>query len=155
MTSYEKIFGAGPRGLLISSVFLWTAIISEKYFDSLQITNSKFFRYTIFACLIMITFSIIIWSIKSLPPLARGNKLITNGAFKYFRHPLYGAFLSFFNFGLAIFLNNWIYIIWALIQHPVWHWNIKAEEKLMESYFPNEYAEYCKKTGRFFPRLYN
>ena len=153
MTTYERIFGTGPRGLLISLVLLAIANFFEIYFYYLQITNSNNFRYSIFSIFTILTISIILWSLKSLPPTERGKKLITNGAFKYFRHPLYGAFLSFFNFGLAIFLNNWIYLIWALIQHPVWHWNIKREERLMKNTFPNEYKIYYNKTGRFFPRF--
>ncbi|KAB2841763.1 MAG: hypothetical protein F9K45_07605 [Melioribacteraceae bacterium] len=125
-------------------------IYVEKYFSALQITENDFFRSIIFYVLSAVTLVIIIWSVKSLPPTDRGNKLITNGVFKYFRHPLYGAFLSFFDFGLAVFLNNWIYIIWAILQHPLWHWNIKGEEKLMKDAFPGEYEKYCEKTGRFF-----
>lgn len=154
MTAYERIFGTGPRGLLISSLLLGLVGILEKYFNYLQITESYFIRYVVFTILTTITVLIIGWSVKSLPPSDRGNKLIIVGAFKYFRHPLYGASLTFFNFGLAFLLNNWIYIFWAIIQHPVWHLNIKGEEKLMEKAFPNDYEDYCKKTGRFFPRLF-
>ena len=153
MNKFERIFGTGPRGLLISLILLAISAFIEKYFDLLQITDSDFLRYSIFGCLSTITVLILLWSITSLSPTDRGNKLITVGAFKYFRHPLYGAFLTFFNFGLAILLNNWIYILWAIVLHPLWHWNIKREEKLMEKVFPGEYVEYSQKTGRFFPRL--
>ncbi|MBU2492071.1 MAG: hypothetical protein KJ571_05545 [Bacteroidetes bacterium] len=150
MNTYQKIFGTGPRGLLISLIMLAVFIYGEEYFADFQITEYDFFRTIFFYALSVITIVIIIWSVKSLPPADRGNKLVINGAFKYFRHPLYGAFLSFFNFGLAVFLNNWIYIFWAILQHPLWHWNVKEEEKLMHNIFPLEYEEYCRKTGRFF-----
>lgn len=153
MNTYQKIFGTGPRGLLISLIMLVIFIYVEEYFAAFQITGSDYFRHAVLYILSATAAVIIIWSVKSLPPTDRGNKLITTGAFKYFRHPLYGAFLSFFDFGLAVFFNNWIYIIWAILQHPLWHWNIKGEEKLMKEAFPGEYEEYCKKTGRFFPKL--
>lgn len=153
MTTYKKIFGTGPRGLIISLVLLAIAVFLSKYVDRLQIVENDAFRYSIFGCLSTITVLIVLWSVKSLPPSDRGNKLVTAGAFKYFRHPLYGAFLTFFNFGLAILLNNWVYIIWAIVLHPVWHWNIQAEEKMLEKLFPGEYAPYSQKTGRFFPKL--
>ncbi|RJP73993.1 MAG: isoprenylcysteine carboxylmethyltransferase family protein [Ignavibacteriales bacterium] len=155
MNKFEKIFGSGPIGLLISLALLAIFLFIEKYFSSFQITENDFLRYSIFSVLSVLTVIIIIWSVKSLPPSDRGNKLITLGAFKYFRHPLYAAFLTFFNFGLAILLNNWIYILWALVQHPVWHWCIGGEEKLMEKEFPGEYTNYSKRTGRFFPRIFN
>jgi len=86
-------------------------------------------------------------------PKPRDRKLVTLGAYKYFRHPLYAAFLSCFNFGLAVFLNNWIYVVWAVMLHGVWHWNIGSEEKLMCREFPKEYMEYSKKTGRYVPKI--
>jgi protein-S-isoprenylcysteine O-methyltransferase Ste14 len=154
MNKFEKIFGSGPRGLLISLSLLTIFLLIEKYFYSFRITNNDLLRYSVFGVLSLLTGIIIIWSIKSLPPNDRGNKLITSGAFKYFRHPLYAAFLTFFNFGIAVLLNNWIYILWAIVQHPIWHWNIKGEEKLMEKEFPGEYEKYSQTTGRFIPRIF-
>lgn len=155
MTSYERLFGTGPRGLAMSLALLVIFILFENKLSLPEITNSDILRYSIFTILSVITAFILFWSVKSLPPTERGNNLVTAGAFKYFRHPLYGAFLTFFNFGLAVLLNNWAYIIWAVTCHPIWHWNIKGEENLMESAFPNEYNNYCNITGRFFPRILN
>jgi len=101
----------------------------------------------------MIAFLLMIWSLFSLPPTKRGKILVINGAFKYFRHPLYAALISFFNVGLAILLNNWIYLIWALIVHLLWHWNVRSEEELMEKIYADDYINYCKVTGRFVPML--
>jgi len=153
MNTYQRIFGSGPIGLFISLLLLILTFFFENLFSNLQITESTLLRYSIFAFLSGITILIIVWSTKSLPPNDRGNRLVTNGAFKYFRHPLYGAFLSFFNFGLAFLLNNWLYVFWAIIQHPIWHVTIKGEENLMSKEFPDEYEEYSLKTGRFFPRF--
>lgn len=153
MTNYERIFGTGPRGFLISSILLAIAAFVDELSDLPKIMEDDIFRYSIFGSLSTITVLILIWSIKSLPPTDRGNKLIKVGAYKYLRHPLYGAYLSFFNFGFALFLNSWIYILWAVILHPIWHWNVKGEEQLMEQAFSNEYTAYALKTGRFFPRL--
>ncbi len=153
MNNFQKIFGSGPIGLFISLALLSLTYYLEKYFSGYQIINNNFVRYSVFIGLSIITAALIIWSVKSLPPDDRGNKLVVTGAFKYLRHPLYGAFLSFFNFGLAIFLNNWIYVLWAILQHPVWHVAIKGEERLMDKEFPKEYEKYCMQTGRFFPRF--
>jgi protein-S-isoprenylcysteine O-methyltransferase Ste14 len=95
----------------------------------------------------------IVWSVTSLPTTDRGNKLCIAGAFRYVRHPLYAAFLSIFNFGLAVYLNSYIFVLWAVLLHPIWHYVVRYEERLMINVFGEEYFEYQKKTGRFFPRL--
>jgi protein-S-isoprenylcysteine O-methyltransferase Ste14 len=150
---YHRIFGVGPTGLLLSALLLLVAYFLEDGFAHLEINSNDLWRWSVFTGLCVVSGSIMLWSILSLPITDRGKRLTTTGAFRYFRHPLYGAFLSFFNFGLAVLLNNWIYILWAVIQHPVWHWLIRYEEKLMEKRFPGEYEKYASRTGRFFPRL--
>jgi protein-S-isoprenylcysteine O-methyltransferase Ste14 len=153
MRTYERIFGAGPRGLLISLVLFMLAWRAEPVAGLSSITNIDAARWTVFVLSAVGSIIILIWSVKSLTPGERGIKLVTTGAYRYLRHPVYAAFLSCFNFGLAVLLNNWIYILWAILLHGVWHWNIRSEEALMKRAFPKEYEEYCKVTGRFFPRF--
>lgn len=154
MNTYLRIFGVGPTGFFISVFLLLIAFLVEDGLVDLQITSNDLFRWVVSGALCVVTGLIMLWSVISLPITERGNRLTTTGAFKYFRHPLYGACLSFFNFGLAVFLNNWIYMLWAVVQHPIWHWLIKHEEKLMEKQFPGEYQAYALKTSRFFPRIW-
>jgi len=154
MNNFNRIFGAGPKGLLISLVLLYLSFYLKNLFNIPKIFSDQvLIRQSIFGFLTIISIAIIIWSLVSLNPKLRGKTLVTTGALKYFRHPLYAAFLSFFNFGLAILLNNWIFIVWAIILHPIWHLLVEGEEKALETIFPREYEEYCKKTGRFFPKL--
>lgn len=153
VNSYERIFGAGPKGLLISLTLLALVREFESTFGLPAIINSNFMRWLVFALTTVGAVALVLWSIKSLPPDARGRRLVTTGAFHYLRHPLYTAFLSCFNFGLAVLFNNWIYVVLALILHGVWHWNIESEENLMRRQFPDEYENYCRKTGRFVPKI--
>ena len=151
-TKFARLFGSGPLGTVISLILLIAAWRLNKLLDWPPISNNQFALLVIFIVSILISIALFVWSFKSLPASDRGNKLCTSGAFKYFRHPLYAAFLSSFNFGLAIYLNSYVYVLWAALLHPVWHFIIRREEKMMVDIFPGEYVEYQKKTGRFFPR---
>jgi len=153
ISKFAKIFGSGPIGLLISLILLFIAIFINKQIGFLKISSNQFILKLIFIIFSLTTVVLIIWSFKSLPTSDRGNNLCTSGAFKYVRHPLYAAFLSVFNFGLAIYLNSYLFIVWAIVLHPIWHYIVSYEEKMMISVFKEEYVEYQKKTGRFFPRL--
>lgn len=146
-----KIFGSGPAGLLISLALLFIAFLADKRLDAPPLLKNQLLRSLLFLISILITLAVIVWSIRSLPASERGNKLSTRGAFKYVRHPLYAAFLSVFNFGLAIYLNSYVFIIWAVLLHPVWHFVVRYEERLMVGLFGEAYLEYQKKTGRFLP----
>ncbi|MFA5165559.1 MAG: isoprenylcysteine carboxylmethyltransferase family protein [Candidatus Omnitrophota bacterium] len=152
-TKLSKIFGSGPAGLLISLVLFCIANWLNKRIDLPSISNSRFLLNSVFFVSILTTLVIIVWGVRSLPTADRGNKLCTTGAYKYVRHPLYAAFLSIFDFGLAIYLNSYIFVLWAVLLHPIWHYVIKYEERLMIDIFGEEYLEYQKKTGRFLPKL--
>lgn len=154
MTPYERIFGAGPRGLLASLALLAGAWGLESSLGLSEFTSSSLLRRIVLSGTALIALALIAWSARALPPKARGRELITTGAFRYFRHPLYAAFLSCFNFGLAFYLNSWIYIMWAVVVHILWHWNVRSEERLMMGLFPKRYEAYCKVTGRFVPRVW-
>jgi protein-S-isoprenylcysteine O-methyltransferase Ste14 len=152
-TNFQRIFGSGPAGLVISLVLLFLAGWINTQFDLPSLSENRFLLNTLFMATGLVTLAIIVWSFKSLPAADRGNKLCTSGAFRYVRHPLYAAFLSVFNFGLAIWLNSYVFVLWALLLHPVWHYLVRDEEQMMIDTFGEPYIEYQKKTGRFFPRL--
>ena len=50
-------------------------------------------------------------------------------------------------------MNNYLFLIWAVLQHPIWHLNVMKEEQLVVNVFGDEYKKYCEKTGRFFPKI--
>lgn len=152
MNIFKRMLGSGFKGLIISITLLFLALYLKDLLNIPMIfTDNCIMRLIIFIVLSATGLIIFIWSVISLKPNMRAKTLVTNGAFKYFRHPLYAAFLSFFNFGFAVFLNNWIFIIWAILLHPIWHILIVEEEKMMKNIFQGDYEKYCSKTGRFFP----
>lgn len=154
LTKYQKIFGAGPRGFVMSAGLFALLLWKKDALGLPSISDHYDIRLAILLFSIVVTIVVVVWSLKSLPPASRGEVLVKEGAFALFRHPLYGAFLSFFNFGLAIYLNNYVFVIWAIVLHPLWHWNIKYEENLMISKFGEEYIDYMKTVSRFFPVKY-
>lgn len=154
MNTYDRLFGAGPRGLVISLGLLIVAWRLEPVVGLPAIIGSAVVRWAVFGLSVLGAAGLAAWSFKSLSPADRGAKLVTTGAYRYLRHPLYATLLSSFDFGLAVLLNNWIYLIWAVGLHAVWHWNIRKEEALMMQAFPEQYPEYCRRTGRFVPWLW-
>jgi len=151
---YDRVFGSGPRGALIAIILLIATYYLEYYVGLSEIFTSDLIRITAFFSLTLLGIAVVVWSIKSLPPKERGKRLITTGAYKYFRHPLYAGFLLFLNVGFALLLNNWIYLCWAVLMFPVWSINVRSEEKLMKNVFGEEYDAYCRQTWRFVPKLW-
>jgi protein-S-isoprenylcysteine O-methyltransferase Ste14 len=80
------------------------------------------------------------------------HKLVTSGPYHWVRHPLYTVGSSIF-ISLGMIADNWFIAalgLWAFIAMAVR--TPKEEANLIEK-FGDEYREYMKRTGRFFPKL--
>ena len=80
--------------------------------------------------------------------------LLTNGVYKFIRHPSYsGSLLSFLGFGFS--QNNWVSLFVIFV--PVllaFLYRIKLEEKMLLEQFGQAYREYKQKTRRLIPGIY-
>jgi protein-S-isoprenylcysteine O-methyltransferase Ste14 len=84
--------------------------------------------------------------------LNENHKLITNGPYRKIRHPLYTAMIIWC-IGISILTTNLIFIGFSLLSITFLLIRIPKEEKMLIDKFGNEYKEYIKRTGRFFPKI--
>lgn len=104
--------------------------------------------------LVIFGFGLHMWSLLTLRNWWSNNQLCTLGPFKYFRHPMYAAWITFISSGVALYLNSWIYLLWVISLHPLWHKLVTKEESTMIETFGHVYKDYARLTGRFFPRIF-
>jgi len=84
--------------------------------------------------------------------IKESHSLIKDGPYSRVRHPMYTV-LSMFSFGVSLLTANFVMIglsILILIQFP---FVARKEERMLLETFGEEYSEYMKRTGRFFPRI--
>ncbi|MFX0124203.1 MAG: methyltransferase family protein [Candidatus Hodarchaeota archaeon] len=86
--------------------------------------------------------------------IEESHQLITNGVYRFIRHPMYLGFLFiFFGYSLAlgsIFMTIAICIFFFFIFKN----RIDLEEKMLISEFGNKYIDYMKRTSKLIPFLY-
>ena len=77
--------------------------------------------------------------------------LITNGIYKYIRHPGYLSDILIFS-GVAMALSNWIPVIFVMFAYPiVYAHRIKTEEKMLIDIFGEAYIHYQKRSWMVLP----
>jgi len=82
-----------------------------------------------------------------------GHRLVTSGVYGVIRHPSYlGLMISSLGWGLAF--RSGIGVVLAALLIPPLLARIKAEERLLQSQFGDEYEAYCARTSRLIPGLY-
>ncbi len=85
--------------------------------------------------------------------LAQEQELITNGPYRYVRHPMYSAFFIL-GLGFLLLSANWLvgllYLGSLVLMYGM---RVSREEEMMVSRFGETYRQYMQKTGRILPRF--
>jgi protein-S-isoprenylcysteine O-methyltransferase Ste14 len=149
----QKLFGVGPMGMVISLVVLTIAVWVDRLVGHLAILANPASIKVVGEYIAVIGMGLLFWSYWTLRNWWAKDKLCTMGPFKWFRHPLYAAWITFLFPAAALYLNSWIILFFAVLIHPIWHRLVLREEKMMVEKFQNEYRAYASRTGRFFPRI--
>jgi protein-S-isoprenylcysteine O-methyltransferase Ste14 len=82
----------------------------------------------------------------------RPSTVVSTGAFRYVRHPLYLASILFY-LGLAISTASLICLALLAVIISFYNYIATYEEKLLEKRFGEDYMNYKKGTGKWLPRV--
>lgn len=82
----------------------------------------------------------------------RDHTLITDGPYRWIRHPLY-TFGSLFFISLSLVTGIWLIPLLAIPTFVVLIQRTSIEERALQERFGDEYLRYSERTGRFFPRF--
>lgn len=81
------------------------------------------------------------------------HKLVTRGPYRWVRHPLYTVGSSMF-IAFGMMADNWFIALLGILAFIGMAIRTPKEEANLIEKFGDEYREYMKRTGRFFPKLY-
>jgi len=92
------------------------------------------------------------WSVTL--ELRENHRLITQGVFRYIRHPMYAA-LFLYAIGQALVVPNWVvgpsyFVAFGIL----FAFRIRAEERMMLEAFGDEYAAYVARTKLLVPGIW-
>jgi protein-S-isoprenylcysteine O-methyltransferase Ste14 len=85
--------------------------------------------------------------LSPFPTPVSNGKLITTGAYKIARHPIYTSVI-FLGLGFALYQTSWFKGVIAILLLILFYFKSQYEEKLLFKYY-SEYSSYKKKTRRF------
>jgi len=82
----------------------------------------------------------------------RPSGVVSTGAFRYVRHPLYLGSIMFY-LGLSVSTASLFALVLVVVIFLFYNYLSSYEEKLMENRFSVEYGNYKKRTGKWVPRI--
>tara|TARA_Y100000590_G_scaffold394244_2_gene473179 strand:- start:22504 stop:23001 length:498 start_codon:yes stop_codon:yes gene_type:complete len=148
---YKHYFGAGPTGIL-ATIIIWIGAkgVGETiHLPALPLGETP--RAVLVALFLIDSAVTIVWSLVALPPKERSVRMVRSGPFKLVRHPLYSAVIWSGTGAVALWLKSWSVLFSVVPISLFWTWHIRDEEAFMVEKFGDEYRDYMKRTGQFFP----
>ena len=85
--------------------------------------------------------------------ISEEQTLVTTGPYCYVRHPMYTALFSV-GIGLGLLSANWYFFLPFIVTGIVVAFRVRREEEAMIEKFGDEYIQYMRRTGRFFPHIF-
>lgn len=143
--------------LQINSVILYVLCIYAAYVSQLSLNEFLIFMVIQLLCLhffwrqarIAKGYRFSLAFSKDVP-----NQLIVVGLYKYVRHPFYMIYLTTY-LSVGILTRNVFVLLFSFTMYLIYRKAATMEEgKFLASPLGEDYSEYIRRTGRFFPRLF-
>lgn len=90
--------------------------------------------------------------LSAFPSPKPGGKLVTEGVFKYMRHPIYTGILLV-AFGYAIYAQDFNKLLASLVMLVFFEMKAGYEERKLRAVYPG-YEAYSLRTGKFLPYFF-
>ncbi|MGD8257965.1 MAG: isoprenylcysteine carboxylmethyltransferase family protein [Desulfobacterales bacterium] len=150
----EHPFGdSGQLILLIVFLLIW---VVDSFF--LQISTflsdyvSLYIRLVISGFILVIAIYLIRSGHVVVSHEQRPSGVVSTGAFRYVRHPLYLGSIMFY-LGISVSTASLFSLVLVVVIFLFYNCIAGYEEKLLEDRFDAEYRNYKKKTGKWVPMI--
>jgi protein-S-isoprenylcysteine O-methyltransferase Ste14 len=85
--------------------------------------------------------------------ISEEQSLVTSGPYRYIRHPMYTAIITV-GVGLGLLSASWYFLMPFVATGIVIALRTRREEEALIERFGDEYTQYARATGRFFPPIW-
>lgn len=147
MKSKMNIAGVAP--IIAIPTFLYlilTIIITYSAGTTFKITLHSSTAMIVVGVLMILFGAVIVASCarKLLKSFDKGI-LLTDGLYKFFRNPMYAAYLIFIIPGICILFNSWLALTALILNYILFSILIKREYQYLHGKFGKEYEDYLAK----------
>jgi protein-S-isoprenylcysteine O-methyltransferase Ste14 len=174
-TVFESLIYQDPDEYVIkdddrkSYLYLQLTFMAALFFASIDFVGLHYTRdkilepYIIYAGFALFVASCLIrwWGFKSIGKffnlrvaIYQNHKLVTTGAYRKIRHPLYlGSLLSFL--AIPLVFNSWGALLLIMVfTVPALIYRINVEEEMLTSHFGEAYITYSQNTKKLIPGIW-
>ncbi len=147
----------GDVGQLISLAVFMVLWVADSFFLKISTFLSSYVPLYVRISILLAAIAIAVSLVKSGHVVVgheqRSRSLVSSGAFRYIRHPLYLGSVLFY-FGMAVSTASLFSIALLVVIFIFYNYIAQYEEKLLEKEFGEEYELYKHRTGKWVPKIW-
>lgn len=153
LTSLESDRGSALAVVLSASLALAVAAAGVGWLP-ISATWARWLGLGVMAAGLVLRVASILWlgpMFTRFVQILPGHRLVTNGPYRFVRHPSYSGLLLFF-IGMGVAFGDWLSVaIMAMLPLLGVLYRIRVEEGALLAAFGEEYKGYMRRVGRLMP----
>ena len=142
-----KITGAAPMIAVPTFLYLIITILITYFYEGIfKITSQSNTIIVTSGAVLIISGVVIVASCgrKLLKTFDKGI-LITDGLYKFFRNPMYAAYLILIIPGISLLFNSWLALTTVILNYVLFSFMVEREYQYLRDKFGKEYEDYLAK----------
>jgi protein-S-isoprenylcysteine O-methyltransferase Ste14 len=142
-----KITGAAPMIAVPTFLYLILTILITYFSEGIfKITSQSNIIIVTSGAVLIISGAVIVASCgrKLLKTFDKGI-LITDGLYKFFRNPMYAAYLILIIPGISLLFNSWLALTTVILNYVLFSFMVEREYQYLRDKFGKEYEDYLAK----------
>lgn len=142
-----KITGAAPMIAVPTFLYLILTILITYFSEGIfKITSQSNIIIVTSGAVLIISGVVIVASCgrKLLKTFDKGI-LITDGLYKFFRNPMYAAYLILIIPGISLLFNSWLALTTVILNYVLFSFMVEREYQYLRDKFGKEYEDYLAK----------
>ena len=156
LDDHEGEHPAGDRGQMILLMVFLVVWLADSFLLRFSTFLSESIPLIVRLVILAVALLVSIWLMRSGHVVTREEqrpaRVISTGAFRYVRHPLYLASILFY-LGLTVATASVISLGGFVIIFIFYNYIASFEEKIMLERFGDKYRDYMKTAGKWLPRF--
>jgi protein-S-isoprenylcysteine O-methyltransferase Ste14 len=145
--------GVGPLLVTLTLVFIVLVVAVDRAAPGLRITALHNSVLRLVSLTLLIASAVLyVRTITTVREAAAAGRLVTDGPFRYVRHPIYAVYIFLVCPAIVIAVASWPGLTIPCVAYGLYRLLIGREEARLEASFGDEYRVYRRRVGGIVPR---
>lgn len=149
----RSTFGVGPALVTLTLAYVVLVVVVDRLDPGLRIAALHHAALrTVSAVVLAVAVLLYVRTITAVRAAAAAGRLVTEGPFRFVRHPIYAIHILLVCPAVALAVASWPGLTIPLVAYCLFRLLIPREERLLRTRFGDEYRAYEGHLNRILPR---